>query len=174
MYEFSIFGLDFLCRSGSWKFLLIILFEYVWIWFPESISAGRCETKKLYVARLEFCMTQQFWFVWCKKLLFGECQKSMFLFEETVSKHIGIFFAPCRGDWFDECSLYDAGVSVVWVRFSMSKWIDLEDSFKSFRCNMFTFDFLKVSVPGVAKRKSYTVPRNGPCVEKLYFFVKKK
>ena len=57
-------------QGGSWKFFLIILFEYVWIWFPESISAGRCETKQLYVARLDFCMTQQFWFLLMQKIDF--------------------------------------------------------------------------------------------------------
>ena len=46
--------------NWSRKFLLPIQFQYYWISFSESMTASRCETKKLYVAKLGWCMAPKF------------------------------------------------------------------------------------------------------------------
>ena len=98
MRAFRLFGLDFRCRNEwiskirsnhsaaiclhliSWKYQFRALRNEKVIPCHATVHASKNSNL----------------FLW-KNELFGECETSHFLLRHAFSKHLGIFFAPCRG-----------------------------------------------------------------------------
>ena len=62
IHTFATFGSDFRCWNNCISEIPppIITHQYYWILFCQSISSGRCEMKKLYVAKQRWSMRRKF------------------------------------------------------------------------------------------------------------------